>query len=347
MPAQSSAIRSVSAAFRSDPKRYSMIPQLAYGSSVARRQPRPFVLTLIIPLFVAASGAAQPTSPAGPASSPNSPPVYTLEECLALGRAQQPTLAAAQASLAAAQTAERGLNQIKFGALLARDLPARRQQAEHGVAAAAANLCQVQRDVDCSIARMFYSVIYAREQKKVTVQIVNLLSAVEKNGRTMLGQKEAPPDLMEKAHLYLLKVQGRDAEADAGLQRATAGLREAMGLCADSPFTVAEAKLPEPLPGVNKQQIISLASSMRGEIAQSENAAAISALEIEAQQKSRFVKRPTAAAGSPAALSARITSLARLGSTFPRCSSARTPRASSAPTTWRPGTRQPPTRPAT
>jgi len=281
-----------------------MILQHFHGWFVARRWPPPFALTLIIPVILGSNGAAQPVSPTapnGPAFPEKPIPVYTLDDCLAIGRSQQPTLQAAQASLAAAQTAERGLNEIRFGQILARDLPARRQQAAHGVAAAAANLCQVERDVDCSIARMFYSVIYAREQKKVTTQIVNLLSAVEKNGRTMLGKEGAPPDLnplaVEKAHLYLLKTQERDAEADAGLQRALAGLREAMGLCPDVSFAVAEARLPEPLAGVSKQQIICMALSQRGEIEQANNAAAISELEIEAQQKSRFVKRPTAAAG--------------------------------------------------
>jgi len=51
------------------------------------------------------------------------------------------------------------------------------------------------------------------------------------------------------------------------------------------------------MPGVNKNQIISMARSLRGEVSQAETAHCITALEIEAQRKSRMPKFPTAASG--------------------------------------------------
>jgi outer membrane protein TolC len=70
-----------------------------------------------------------------------------------------------------------------------------------------------------------------------------------------------------------------------------------MGVGQDFPLNVAEGKLPEVLPGVNKRQIIDLATSLRGEVGQAQDAACIARLEIRAQEATRRVKRPTAAAG--------------------------------------------------
>ena len=130
-----------------------MTPHLDHDSNVTRNAR--FAIPLIIPLLLLATAHADQTPAAGPAPPTGSTgPVYTLDECLAIGRANQPTLQAALASLAAAQTAQRGLNDIRFGSRLSKDLPIRKQQSAHGVCAAAANLHQVERDVDCSIARM-------------------------------------------------------------------------------------------------------------------------------------------------------------------------------------------------
>lgn len=283
-------------------------PDLGLGATMRRlAQSRTFLATWRRHLFLGAALVVSGVTPlvmADPpaAVAPPAPvPKFTLDECLAIGRAQQPSLQAAHASLAAAQAAQRGLNEIRFGAVLSRELPVRRQQAALGVQAAAANLAQAERDVDCSVARMFYSVIYAREQQKLAESIVTRLKAVVANGETLLGKEGAPADLtvlsIEKAKIFSAMAQSRADEAARGLGRATAGLREAMGVGQDLTFHVAEAKLPEPLAGVSKEQIISLAVSLRGEISQAESAACITNLEIAAQSKSLLVKRPTSAAG--------------------------------------------------
>src|SRR5947207_8066335 len=55
--------------------------------------------------------------------------------------------------------------------------------------------------------------------------------------------------------------------------------------------------LPALFPNVNKDAIIAMARSLRGEVNQAESARCITVLEIEAQAKSRFPKFPTSAAG--------------------------------------------------
>jgi outer membrane protein TolC len=245
--------------------------------------------------------AADPATAAPVTSTPAAAPALTLEDCLHLGRTHQPSIAAAAASLASAQDARRGLDGIKFGARLSKELPIRKDQSCHGIAAAQANLCQVQRDVDASVARLYYSVIYARMQLKVAQQITDRLKAVIAVGETLLGKEGAPADLtaaqLSKAKLQLPNAQARVLEATRGLQRATAALREAMGMCPEFEFTVAGDKLPDVVKNVTKDELVRLATCMRGEVQMANQGAAISQLEIDAQAAARRVKRPTAAAG--------------------------------------------------
>ena len=276
---------------------------------MASQQVRPSLLQQFLRGSIAASAsllcalpaASLAQAPASPPAAVAAAPALSLEDCLRIGRENQPAMKAAQASLAAAQTAQRSLDEIRLGKFLAKDLPIRKQQAAFGVSAAAANLAQVERDVDCSIVRTYYSVLYAREQKKVADQIILRLRAVVANGETLLGKEGAPADLtpltVGRAKEVLVQVEGRGDQVNAGLQLATAGLREAIGVGPDFRFTVAEGKLPEPLPGVNKDQIIRLAISLRGEVQQAQSAAYITRLEVQAQAATRMVMGSSAARG--------------------------------------------------
>jgi outer membrane protein TolC len=199
-----------------------------------------------------------------------------------------------------AQAAQNGLQAIRLGSRLSRELPIRKQQSAHGVAVAAANLEQVRHDVDASIARLYFSVIYAREQLKVAEEISNRLQATVAVGETLLGQRGAPPDLnalsVERAKLFRALAQSRVDEARRGLQRATAALREAMGVEPNFAFEVAHVPLPQKLTGVDREEIIRLAQCHRGEVNMAQHGVAIAQLERQAQATMRRVKRPTAAA---------------------------------------------------
>src|SRR5437870_11620164 len=124
------------------------------------------VLPLLVPLGHTAC-AAEPLRLAGPAliapgqgqppalalgsagvegtSSATAQPAghpYTLAECIQVALQQQPAMNAARASLAAAETGRRALDNLRvpLGFLLAPDLPTRRCQASLGVTIAAAAL---------------------------------------------------------------------------------------------------------------------------------------------------------------------------------------------------------------
>jgi outer membrane protein TolC len=253
--------------------------------------------SLLFSAIPTAELTAQPQPPA-----PASAPVYRLQDCLGIAQQKQPAIIAAQASLSAAYDAQRGLNEIPIGGrIISRDLPVRRQQAAHGIAAQAANLRQVEIDTNAAVSRLYYGVIYAREQAKVADDIVLRLKAIVANGETLLDKEGKPADLtpfsVGQAKSVLVIAQTRQEDAKHGLGLATAALREAMGLDSCVPFQVAEDKLPEPLEGVQKDTVVCLAVTRRGEVSMANSAVCISNLEIEAQSKTRWVKLPTAAAG--------------------------------------------------
>src|SRR5262249_10940168 len=131
--------------------------------------------------------------------------------------------------------------------------------------------------------------------------VVTRLKATVGVGEALLGKEGAPADLdqisIDRAKLYLKMAETKQDEVHRGLQRAMAGLREAMGIGADVQFEVVEGKLPDPLPGVKKEEILHLAIALRGEVGQATNAYGITRLEVDAQSKTRRPKFPTAASG--------------------------------------------------
>jgi outer membrane protein TolC len=255
-------------------------------------------ISLIVPAQ-ALQSAEPPVAPVQSTAAPANVPVLNLADCLHLGRCNQPSIRAGQASLGAAQQARSALNDLGILARFSRELPYRKDQACHGIAARSANLRQVYRDVDASVARLYYAVIYAREQKKVAESIVARLKAVVANGQTLLGKEGAPADLnpfqITKAKGYLAISEARVFEADRGLSRATSALREAMGFGPELQFQVAEDKLPAPVQGIDRDQILQLAMSCRGEVEMAQHGAAVTCLEIQAQMAVYRKKRMTAA----------------------------------------------------
>src|SRR5262249_16703697 len=101
----------------------------------------------------------------------------------------------------------------------------------------------------------------------------------------------------ERTEVYLRLAELKQEEADTGLARARAGLREAMGVGPDFAFEVA-GDLPDSTVKVNKQEIISLALSRRPELTQANIFAQNAALEIDAQGKSHRKKVNTFGAGA-------------------------------------------------
>jgi outer membrane protein TolC len=222
----------------------------------------------LIALEQSAPAAQSATIPA-PATAPS----YTLSQCIGIALDQQPTITAQRASLAAAEAGRRGLQDIRVPTFLARDLPIRRQQAALGVGIAAATLEQAERETTYAVTRLYYTVIFAREQKKVTDNVVANIKTTH--------------DLAEVR-----------VKSEEGVQRALAALREAMGLSCETPLNVADTTLPYPKVTVNREEILALAGARRAELVQAQSASEITCLEIKAQGVKHGYKVETFAIGS-------------------------------------------------
>src|SRR6185312_606779 len=162
----------------------------------------------------------------------------SLGECIAIAIEQRPALRAVRASQDATAAGQHALNNIgRLGSLLSPDLPIRKQQAERGVIAAAADVQKLHNQVVHDVTRLYYTVLYAKQQEQLADDVVAQIEAFVKIARELL--KSPAPGEMTTAKLDamiigLAKVRRLQAKAHAGVKQAEAALRQAMGVQKDS-----------------------------------------------------------------------------------------------------------------
>jgi len=227
-------------------------------------------------------------------------PGMNLDSCIALAMQRQPALAAAQASLSSAVIGQQALNNMKFAALFSRDIPIRRQQACLGVTIQSAQLRQIEWETRYAVTRNYYSVIYARMQVEVVEGLVRRLTEARDQGQHLVdkGAKVTQLDV-DGLSVNLELIKTKQAEAEAGVLRAIAALREAMGVGADYPVSVALDTLPPVFTGLDKAQLIASGLANRGEVTMASAASEVTGLEVDAQSRLFFkATAKTFAAGS-------------------------------------------------
>jgi outer membrane protein TolC len=231
------------------------------------------------------------------------PAALTLEQCIDLGMGRQPAIHAAQASLSAAVSGQTALARLKFAGLLSPDIPIRRQQACLGITIQGAQLKTVEWQTRYAIIRNYYSVIYARTQLALVRDVVRDLTEARDTAKKLVEKGAGDIKLTRldvdalTVNLELVKI--KQAEAASGVYRATAALREAIGVGPDFPLVVAEDVLPPLVYKLDKEGLIATALANRGEIVMAAAASEVTDLEITAQGRLFFkVKAPTFAYGS-------------------------------------------------
>ncbi len=246
-------------------------------------------------LLAVGIGTLPAQTPTG-APTGDTPPPQALADCLRIALEQQPALVAHRASLAAAQEGYRGVQNLLVPTFLARDLPIRRKQSCLGVTIAYAGLCQAEWETVYAVTRTYFGVVYARQQLRVADDLVNSLRFYQERVRDLVNKGESPKEwttsTVDKITVYLQLADVRKSEALRGIDRATAALREAMGVGPEMPIEVAEQTLPAPNVTAKREEIVAMALGRRGELVQVVTAALVVDLEIDAQGKSFF--RPTA-----------------------------------------------------
>ncbi|HKI31842.1 MAG TPA: TolC family protein [Gemmataceae bacterium] len=224
---------------------------------------------------------ALPEVHVGGAAAPAPPKVQVLDlaACRRMALDKQPAIAAAQASLDAAQARAVALNKLHAIPLLASDLPIRRHQADLGVTAAAALLEQARWDAIYNVTRTYLAVIYARLQIQVASDAVAELETLKKTAEATPQEEYRAKQIAETAKV----AAERRLIAVEGAARALAALREAVGLAGDACIDVADSDLPDLGPIVCRDDVLALALARRGEIVQAMSATEITALEVKAQ----------------------------------------------------------------
>lgn len=274
----------------------------------ARRGPTAVRGVLPLLLFLAVSPAraqpwdAVPVPPQAPLLPRPSAASRTLSlaECLDRALKQHPRIAATRASLAAAEDASRALETLNIPVLLDRELPIRRKQAALGIAAAAAAVDRAEHEAVYAVTRTYFTVLYARQQERVARGVVDRLAATRDLAQKQVdaGSKEVTANDVRRTLVYLHLAETKRIQAEEGVQRALAALKEAIGLEPHAVLDVPAGSLPDKEIRLTKEDVIDWALTRRGELIEAGIFAEVACLEVEAQGTSKRLRMQTFAAGS-------------------------------------------------
>ena len=247
------------------------------------------------------------TGLAGFARSEEAVKKITLAEALELMNGNHPRIHAAEASLRGSEAGARGVQNLPLFAKLSPDMKYRRQQSQLGIEVADAGLRQEIRDTSYGVARGYYLVIYSKQQRDLTEQMLDILGKNMKALELKLALKKTPEDeiKLQKLKLGHVEAKHKNALAVTGYERAKALLREEVGgrnkigliepMETEFPsYSLLGLLTPEFI-----EEIIEKTASVREEVIKSSKASQILALEVNAQRSARFnPKFRTFASGS-------------------------------------------------
>jgi outer membrane protein TolC len=219
-------------------------------------------------------------------------PTKSLTECMAEAAQHQPTLLAARATLRNAELGQAALCQPGLLVTLTPDLATRREQSARGVAIAQAEVAQTEYDVAYSVTRMYLTAVYAREQEKLTGEVIADLTQFREfiQGAIDGGLRgdNVNPASIQKFTIAIRQVEEQQLEARCGIRRALAGLREAIGDPHCAPFNIAALPWKSVGGDLHCQAVITAAISRRGEVQQAALGADLTRLEVDAQASARM-----------------------------------------------------------
>jgi outer membrane protein TolC len=272
-------------------------------SIALRPTARRLFCTGVLSLGVAGISHGQPATLPPPKPVWEGPPVvvmpapvvtrYTLAEAVAIGQAQHPQLAAMRLSMNAALAKNRGVGEVKRQAgFLTPDIDYRIEQADLGLRAGMAEYAQAQHEVTYAVVRCYYTVVYAREQVRVTRDLVDHLETNLEQVRKILASKGGvrgiTKDTENQLGIVLGQARQRLNKAEVGTERARAALREAMGLEPGCRVDAADEHLPDVTALLDRDTIIAHAVTRRGEVFLAKIGADVTRLEACAQWAKRF-----------------------------------------------------------
>lgn len=190
--------------------------------------------------------AAQETAAQESSSAPAAPShtIRSLEEAVKFALERQPNVLAARQSLNAAVVARESANSPL--ALLAGPIAhVRRKQADVGVAIAQAALEETELQTVHAVTRCYLTVLYAQDQLKVASDFSDRMKRLRDSTENSLkaGSKFVKEADLDRIDTYALVAQARQTEAEHGIARAKASLREAIGAGCDVDFDFSSDNL--------------------------------------------------------------------------------------------------------
>jgi outer membrane protein TolC len=225
----------------------------------------------------------------------------TVAACRQIALENQPAVAAARASLAAAATRLEAVQNLRVPTLLAHDLPIRRKQSALGLTVAQGAVLQAEGDTVYGVTYSYLAALYAAQARKLGAEVKRRLEDLRVLTQDVLKgeeRRDVIPEQITQIEAFLKVLQARGLEAEQGRARALAALREAMGVGCDFEIVLPDRDLPCPAVQITKEQVVALALERRGEIVQAQTAERIVGLEIDAQQALCSPNARTFAAGS-------------------------------------------------
>ncbi|HEX4610931.1 MAG TPA: hypothetical protein VH092_22260, partial [Urbifossiella sp.] len=233
--------------------------------------------TVPMPLLIAhpanhqpGGGSVEPNGKAGATDVPE----YTLGECIAIALERQPSLRAVRSSQEGTAVGLQALNNIgRLGSLIAPDLSVRKEQAQRGAVAAAADIQKTHNEIVHDVTRLYYTAVYAHQVSLIAEDVVAQVELLTKIGRDVLNSPN--PGTMTKAKLNAMEIGYRDARkllltAQQGERKAYAALRELMSV-QDSTvrFRVKDRELPVMAQNIplTEEKVVELALCRRPELA--------------------------------------------------------------------------------
>jgi outer membrane protein TolC len=215
-----------------------------------------------------------------------------------------------QASTAATEASYRALSSFgTVGTIISPDLELRKQQAKRGLMATSAEYQKLHNEVVQDVTRLYYTVVYAKQQQQLVEAVVIQLNYLVKVADELLKNAKDPKDLegFNSIKLNIMKnglQEARKLYASAayGRQKALAGLREVMGVDGRTfPFRIKDTALPVMKQNVplTKDRVVELALERRPELVLAAAGVDAFRLEVYAQGKIPFKRVvPTLASGA-------------------------------------------------
>lgn len=231
----------------------------------------------------------------------------TLSEALELMNQNHPRIHAAEASLRGSEAGLRGVQNLPLFAKLSPDMKFRRQQSELGIEVADAGLRQEIRDTSYGVARSYFLVVYSKQQRDLSTQVLDILGKNIKALELKRALKKTPEDeiKMQKLQLGLVEAKHKNSLATTGFERAKAllieevGGRKKIGLIEPMETEFPSYDLLGLLTPEFIEEMIEKTVVIREEVIKSSKASQILALEVNAQRSARFnPKFRTFASGS-------------------------------------------------